>query len=154
VEELVGDVGENGSAARGDASLSDEGEEAGQKLPEIDTALRRGELRQQFGGEVERIVWGWLAGGARDAQRMMTEAKTRVRVQSGETTLATTDREMGASAVGRSLPAPASRGVRGKRFVSVRGIARGRCGGRNKRRWVIGGAGFCDWLSHFVHPFL
>ncbi len=148
VEELIGDVGKNRSAARSDASLGDEGKEAGQKFPEIGTALRRIELRQKFGGKVERITWGWLAGGAREAQCMMTEAKTGVRVQSWETTLAAADCEMGASALHGSPPAPASRGVRGKRFVAVRGVARGRCRGRGKRRWGVGGAGFSDWLSH------
>jgi hypothetical protein len=53
VKELVGDVRENGSAARGDAALGDEDEEARQELPEVGTDPGPGELRQEFGGEVE-----------------------------------------------------------------------------------------------------
>jgi len=51
VKELVGDVGENGSAARGDAALGDE--EARQELPEVGTDPGPGELRKKVGGEVE-----------------------------------------------------------------------------------------------------
>lgn len=53
MKELVGDVRENGSAARGDAALGDEDEEARQELPEVGTDPGPGELRQEFGGEVE-----------------------------------------------------------------------------------------------------
>ena len=58
VKELVGDVSENGSAARGDAALGDKDEKARQELPEVGRDPERGELRKKFGGEVERITWG------------------------------------------------------------------------------------------------
>jgi len=53
VKELVGDVGENGSAARGDAALGDKDEKARQELPEVGTDPGPGELRKKVGGEVE-----------------------------------------------------------------------------------------------------
>src|SRR2546422_7494092 len=78
VKELVGDVRENGSAARGDAALGDEDEEARQELPEVGTDPGPGELRQEFGGEVERITWGLPAGSPCGAQTEMEIGRAHV----------------------------------------------------------------------------
>jgi len=78
VKELIGDVGENGSAARGDAALGDEDEEARQELPEVGTDPGPGELRQEFGGEVERITWGLPTGSPCGAQTEMVRTKTKL----------------------------------------------------------------------------
>jgi hypothetical protein len=50
MEELVGDVGQDRSAARGDGTFGDELEEAGEKLVDVDTAFELGELGEEFGG--------------------------------------------------------------------------------------------------------
>src|SRR5713226_8137659 len=56
VEELIGNVGENGSASRRDAAFGDQSEEAGEKLAEIDSRREFGELREEVRGEIFRIV--------------------------------------------------------------------------------------------------
>jgi hypothetical protein len=53
VEELVGDVGENGGTARGDAVLHDENEELGEELVDLVGGLEVVELDQEIGGEVD-----------------------------------------------------------------------------------------------------
>jgi hypothetical protein len=50
MEELVGDVGQDSGAARGDSTFGDELEEAGEKLVDVDTALELGELGEELGG--------------------------------------------------------------------------------------------------------
>ena len=85
MKELVGDVGENGSAARGDAALGDEDEKARQELPEVGMAPELGELRQEFGGELERITWSLLAGSLCGAQTEMVRTKTKLRFRAGKT---------------------------------------------------------------------
>jgi hypothetical protein len=47
VEELIGDVSEDGGAARRDAASGDQGEEAGEKLAEIDRRRDLGKLREE-----------------------------------------------------------------------------------------------------------
>src|SRR5260370_30561302 len=56
VEELIGDVSENGSASRRDAAFGDESEQAGEKLAEINSGRELGELREEVGREVFGIV--------------------------------------------------------------------------------------------------
>src|SRR5260370_20300162 len=56
VEELIGDVSENGGASRRDAALGDQSKKAGEKLAEINSRREFGELREEVGGKVFRIV--------------------------------------------------------------------------------------------------
>jgi len=46
VEELVGDVGEHGGAAWGDAAFGDESEKAGEELVDVDAGVEFGEVRE------------------------------------------------------------------------------------------------------------
>jgi len=55
-EEWVGDVSENGGAARRDAALVTRVIEAGEKLAESDSGREFGELGEEVGGEIFRIV--------------------------------------------------------------------------------------------------
>src|SRR5712664_3328356 len=56
VEELVGDVGEDGGAAGGDASFGDEGEEAGEELADVGAGGEFGKFGEEVGGEVFRVI--------------------------------------------------------------------------------------------------
>jgi hypothetical protein len=66
VEELVGDVGEDGGAAGRDAAFGDEGEEAAEKLADVDAGGEFGEFGEEVGGEVFRVVVLWM--GCRGAE--------------------------------------------------------------------------------------
>ena len=55
-ENLVGDVGEDGGAARGDAAFSDEDEKAGEKLVDGEGGVKLGELGEEIGGEVLEVA--------------------------------------------------------------------------------------------------
>ena len=77
VEELVGDVGKDGGAARGDAAFGDEGEKAAEELADVDAGGEFGEFGEEVGGEIFRVVMlgpgrGWVALGK------MVRAKTEV----------------------------------------------------------------------------
>ncbi len=63
VEELVGDVGEDGGAAGGDGALGDELEEPGEKLVDVDGGVELGKFGEEVGGEVEGIIWRLLKAG-------------------------------------------------------------------------------------------
>ena len=52
VEELVGDVGQDGGAARGDATFGDEDKEQGEELGDVDGGVELGELGEKFRVEV------------------------------------------------------------------------------------------------------
>jgi len=83
VEELVGDVGQDGGAARGDAAFGDENEEPGKKLVDVNAGIEFGELGEKVGGEIFRVVlWRLGRGGA---QGGMAETKVRTGVEDGET---------------------------------------------------------------------
>jgi hypothetical protein len=86
VEELIGDVSENGGASRRDAAFGDQSEEAGEKLAEIDSRREFGELREEIGGEVFRIVVQLEgSGGFGQAEMVRTEAKVRLRASEAAT---------------------------------------------------------------------
>jgi len=53
VEQLIGDVGEDGGTARGDTVLHDEDEELGEKLVNLVGGLKIVELDQEIGGQVD-----------------------------------------------------------------------------------------------------
>jgi hypothetical protein len=56
VENLIGDVGHDGGAARSDAALGDEDEEAREKLVDGEGGVKFGGLRQEVGGEVFEVA--------------------------------------------------------------------------------------------------
>ena len=86
VEELIGDVRENGSASRRDAAFRDQSEEAGKELAEIDSRREFGELREEVGGEVLRIVVQLEGGGGfGQAEMVRTEAEVRLRASEAAT---------------------------------------------------------------------
>ena len=86
VEELIGDVSENGGASRRDAALGDQSEEAGEKLAEIDSGGKFGELREEVGGKVFRIVIQLEgSGGFGQAEIVRTEAEVRLRASEAAT---------------------------------------------------------------------
>jgi hypothetical protein len=77
VEELVGDVGEDGGAAWGDAAFGDEDEEASEEFVDVRAGGEFGEFGEEVGGEVFRVVV-LRPGGAGDALTEMERAKTEV----------------------------------------------------------------------------
>jgi len=79
LEELIGDVAQDGSAARGDAALSDQGKEANEELTEVDGAGELGELGKEVGGEVLRVAARLRRGGG-VAETEMVRTKSRVRL--------------------------------------------------------------------------
>ena len=86
VEELIGDVSENGGASRRDAAFGDQSEEAGEELAEIDGRRDLGELGEQVGGEVFRIVIQLQgSGGFGQAEMVRTEAEVRLRASKAAT---------------------------------------------------------------------
>ena len=56
VEELIGDVSKNGSAARRDASFGDLGEETGEEDVDVSGLGEIGGLREEVGGEIVGVV--------------------------------------------------------------------------------------------------
>jgi hypothetical protein len=79
VEELVGDVGQDGGAARGDAALGDLDEEIGEEFVDGDGGLEVGEFADELGGEIRGVGLGKLARGAHGGtQGEMVEAKTKL----------------------------------------------------------------------------
>ena len=76
VEELVGDVGEDGGTARGDATFGNEGEEPGEKLADVYAGGEFGELGKEVGGEVFRVTVRLLRGaGVAQTEMVRTESK-------------------------------------------------------------------------------
>src|ERR1700726_234987 len=118
MEELVGDVGEDGGATGGDAVLHDEDQELGQELIDLIGGLEVVELDQEVGGKVD-------VNGLRrlDLQSGMTKAQTGT--EGAKTTLATTCGEMTAHLVANGDGGSASRsraGCLGIHFCPLRGV--------------------------------
>src|SRR5713226_7288465 len=82
VQELVGDVSQNGGATRGDAAFGHLDEEPGEKLPDVGAGGELREFGEEFGGEIVRVGLGWLRLG-------MPETKTGARVHDGKLAAAT-----------------------------------------------------------------
>ena len=78
VEELIGDVAQDGSAARRDAALGDQGKQANEELTKVDGAGELGELGKKVGGEVFRVIVGMLRG-TRVTETEMVRTKPGVR---------------------------------------------------------------------------
>jgi hypothetical protein len=86
VEELIRDVSENGGAPRRDAAFGDESEETGEKLAEIDRGRELGELREEVGGEIFRVVVQLQgSGGFGQAEMVRTKAEMRLRAREATT---------------------------------------------------------------------
>ena len=86
VKELIGDVRENGGAPRRDTASGNQSEEAGEKLAEIDSGRDLGELREEVGGEVFRIVVQLQgSGGFGQAEMVRTESEARLRASEAAT---------------------------------------------------------------------
>jgi hypothetical protein len=86
VEELIGDVSENGGAPRRDAAFGDQSEETGKKLAEIDGGRERGELGEEVGREVFGIVIQLQgSGGFGQTEMVRTEAEVRLRASEAAT---------------------------------------------------------------------
>jgi hypothetical protein len=80
VEKLIGNVGEDRGAARGDAAFGDQSEEADEELAEIEGRREFRELREEVAGEVFGIVVQLeVSGGLGQAEMMRTEAEIRLR---------------------------------------------------------------------------
>ena len=62
VEELAGEVAENGGAAWGDASFGDEDEETCEELADVAAGGEFGEFGEEFGGEVGEVALVVLEG--------------------------------------------------------------------------------------------
>jgi hypothetical protein len=63
VEELVGDVGEDGGAARGHAAFGDEDQEPVEEFVDVHGRIELREFGEEFRGEVFRVVLGVYGGG-------------------------------------------------------------------------------------------
>ncbi len=83
MEELIGDVSEHGSAPRRHAAFGDQGEEAGEKLAEIDSGRELGEVGEEVGREVFGIVIQ-LQGSDGFGQAEMVRTKAEVRLRASE----------------------------------------------------------------------
>lgn len=59
---LVGDVDENGGAARGDAAAGDEEKKTGEELLHLDGGGEIGRHAKEFDGEILRVIMGVLSG--------------------------------------------------------------------------------------------
>jgi len=77
VNELVGDVAQDGGATRGDAALGDQDKEAGEKLVNVDRRAEFGKFGEEVGGEVLRVTVR-LRRGAGVTQTEMVRTKPEV----------------------------------------------------------------------------
>jgi hypothetical protein len=71
VEKLTHDVGQNGSAARGDATADYQDEETREELAEIRAGREFGEFGKELGGKVGGVTLGRREGGAAAQTKMM-----------------------------------------------------------------------------------
>jgi hypothetical protein len=86
VEELIGDVCENGGAPRRDAAFGDQSEKTGKKLAEIDSRREFGELGEEVGGEVLGVVIQLQrSGGLGEAEMVRTKAEVGLRAREAAT---------------------------------------------------------------------
>ena len=79
VEELAGDVAEDGGATRGDASFGDDDEEAGEELADVGAGGEFEEFGEEIGGEVGEVALVVLDGGAEGGDLVVAvAAKTKM----------------------------------------------------------------------------
>src|SRR5215471_11330670 len=74
MQELVGDVGENGGAARGDAAFGHQDEEAGKEFAQVFGGGELGMIGEEVFGEVGRVLRGRREGGGLQMEMIGTKA--------------------------------------------------------------------------------
>jgi len=84
VEELVSDVCEDRGAARRDSAFGDKFEKPGEKLVDVDADVELRKFRQEFGGEVFRVVLNVHWEDSRSDCLGMAETKAGVSRQAWE----------------------------------------------------------------------
>jgi hypothetical protein len=84
MEELVGDVDEDGGAAGGDAAFGDKGEEAGEELEDVCADGKLGEFGEKVDGEIFRVGVAEHRNGGGDVCMGVAEAIARANWQAGE----------------------------------------------------------------------
>jgi len=138
VEELVGDVGQDGGAAGGDAAFGDEDQEAVEKLVDVRGGIELREFGEEFRGEVFRVALGVRREGAGDAGLGVAEAKAKMSFQAGKPT---------ALAIGIAIGT--ARSIRVRRACD--GIRRGAWANRCGVHWFIllwAGGGYTPHPMH------
>ena len=86
MEELAGEVAEDGSAARRNAAPGDLKDEAGEELLDVLAVGEVGGFREEVGGEVFGVAWSrWKDGGELLAE--MAEAETGPKVRAAKPAL-------------------------------------------------------------------
>ncbi len=85
MEKLIRDVGQNGSAARGDATAGYQDKETREELPEIRTGGEFGEFGKEFRGEVGGVTRARREGDGDAGQTEMMRAETGLGFQAGLT---------------------------------------------------------------------
>jgi len=68
MQELVGDVSQDGGAARGDAAFGDEGEKIGEEFVDREGGLELGEFADKFCGEIDGVRRGGLWLGVAETE--------------------------------------------------------------------------------------
>ena len=139
VQELVGDVGEDGGPAGGDAALGNQDEQPGEKLADICARGELGEFREQVGGEVFGVVRrGRERKTGGDLPVVVPEAEARLGRQAGQAA---------ASAIGITI-------VAARRIVEELARATPSFGGRQSRPGFknlgSGSYGVCCWVVQGV----
>jgi len=96
VEELVGDVGQDGGAARRDAAFGDKDQELGEELVDVNRALELGGFGEEVGRKVFRVVVDVHRKGNGSDCLGVAEAKARVRWKAGKAAALAVGIEIGA----------------------------------------------------------
>jgi hypothetical protein len=86
VEELVGDVGKDGGAARGDAAFGDEDQEAVEKFVDVHGGIELREFGEEFRGQIFRVALGVHWDGNGGAHFRVAGAKAKVGWRAGAPT--------------------------------------------------------------------
>src|SRR5712691_7674620 len=134
VEELVGDIGKDGGAARGDAAFGDEDQEAVEKCVDVYGGIELREFGEELRGKIFRVTLGVERKGAGGAHLRVAEAKARVGLQAGKAA---------AFSVGIAVGAARSIGIRGDSDGSGDG---GGANGCCVHKF------FLVWVGRGVHP--
>jgi hypothetical protein len=87
MEELIGDVRENGGATRRDAALGHQNEQTRQELAKVHEG-KSGEIGKEICGEVGGVIRGGWRDGGNGAEAEMMSAKTGLRFRAEAATLA------------------------------------------------------------------
>ena len=77
MQELVGDVGEDGGAARPDAAFGHLNKETGEELADVDAGGEFGKLGEEVRREIGRVIGGCREGDEDWMEMSRTEARLR-----------------------------------------------------------------------------